>query len=172
MSTVCLRYWHIFERRLTIFVKKTVTKLMHSQQRASNPYSFMKIPLYWQPPIFKFCLHPAPCLSSPKSLPPLFTLFFALFIWLNGWSFHIWCVILFNDAMDLHMLILGTLVPEEPCCVFYTTRHQIYWGLIYNEIFCKYSVLISHIQTKTCSTNKGQKHHLLCAHSSYLYFIE
>ena len=108
---------------------------MHSQQRASNPYSFMKIPLYWQPPIFKFCLHPAPCLSSPKSLPPLFTLFFALFIWLNGWSFHIWCVILFNDVMDLHMLILGTLVPEEPCCVFYTTRHQIYWGLYIMRFF-------------------------------------
>ena len=31
--------------------------------------------------------------------------------------------------MDLHISSLGTLVPEGTWCVFYATRHQVYWGL-------------------------------------------
>ena len=43
-------------------------------------------------------------------------------------------VILLDNIMNLHMSSLGTLVPEEHCCVCYTTRYQIYWGLTHNEI--------------------------------------
>ena len=39
---------------------------------------------------------------------------------------------------------LGTLVPEGPCCVFYGTRCQVYWGMTHNVVFCWYSDLISH----------------------------
>ena len=35
-------------------------------------------------------------------------------------------VILLTDIMDLHMLILGTLVPKGPCCVLYAIRGQVY----------------------------------------------
>ena len=50
--------------------------------------------------------------------------FVAFFLWLNGWLHHIWCVILLNDIMDLHMLNLGTLVTQASCSVFYATRGQ------------------------------------------------
>ena len=29
--------------------------------------------------------------------------------------------------MELNLSSLGTLVPARPCCLFYETRHQIYW---------------------------------------------
>ena len=45
------------------------------------------------------------------------------------WSHDIWCAILLNDNIELHMSTLGSLVPEGPSCVFYAIRHQVYWGL-------------------------------------------
>ena len=45
--------------------------------------------------------------------------------------------------MDLHMSSLGTLVSGGPCCVFYATRCQVYWGLTYNVVSCYYSDCIS-----------------------------
>ena len=81
---------------------------LHSWQRCANPPYFMKIP---------------PKLPTPTALSVV------LFLWLNGWSCHIWFAILLNDNMDLHMSSLGTMVPEGPWCVFYATRHQVYWGL-------------------------------------------
>ena len=103
-----------------------------------------------------------------------------MFLWLNRWSCHIWCVILLNDNMDLYMSSLGTLVPEGPWCVFHATRRQVYWSLTHNVVFDWYSDFIS-ITHSTHNTFKGQQtnahiniylHHLLCAHSSYLYFIK
>ena len=49
-----------------------------------------------------------------------------------------WCAILLNDNMDLHMSSLGTLVPEGPWYVFYAARCQVYGGLIYNVVFYWY----------------------------------
>ena len=83
-------------------------------------------------------------------------LFVVLFLWLNGWSYHIWCIISLNDIMDLtdpHMSSLGTFVPEVPCYVFYATRPQIYWGLIHNGVFCWYSDLILQTHTHTHTLN-------------------
>ena len=37
--------------------------------------------------------------------------------------------------MELHMPSLGTLVPEGPWCVFYSTRRQVYWGLAHIVVF-------------------------------------
>ena len=39
------------------------------------------------------------------------------------------CATLLNNVMDLHMSSLGTLLPDWPLCVFYATRHQVYWSL-------------------------------------------
>ena len=36
------------------------------------------------------------------------------------------CVILLNDVTDLHLLSLGTILPEAPWYVFYATRCQVY----------------------------------------------
>ena len=84
--------------------------------------------------------------------------------------------------MDLHISSLGILVPEGPWCVFYATRRQLYWGLIHNVVFR--SALISH----TYANTQGHTSHSwastlthpykyiftppLCAHISYLYYIE
>ena len=72
-------------------------------------------------PNFKFYPHPNHP-HTPNYLLPLLAIFVDLFLWLNGWSCHIWCVILLNDIMSLQMSTLGTLLLDEPCCVFYTTR--------------------------------------------------
>ena len=93
---------------------------MHSWQRVPNPSYFMKTPL--NEGFSNFVLPPSLLSTSSPPLPAV--LFTALFFWLCGWSRHNWCVILLNDMSSL----LGTLVVERPCCVFHTTRSQIYWG--------------------------------------------
>ena len=56
---------------------------------------------------------PSPLTSTPSAL-------FVLLLWLNSdcTTFDV----LLNYVMDVHMSYLGTLIPEEPCCVFYPTR--------------------------------------------------
>ena len=74
-------------------------------------------------------------------------LFVALFLWLIGWFCHIWCVVLPNDITYLHMYVKPWyLSTEAPCCVFYATRHQVYWGQACN-LYCD---LISHVHLHTC----------------------
>ena len=96
---------------------------------------------------------------SISSFPNHYThcFFTALFLWLNRWLCNILCTILFNYIMDLYMFSFGTLIPEGVCCVFYTTRHQIYWRLRHSKSFCWYSDLISHKKTKTHSKRRGQE---------------
>ena len=65
--------------------------------------------------LFKFC----PLASLISLLPTLLTptvVSAVLFLWLNGWSRHIWCAVFLTDNIDLHMSSLGTLVPERPWC--------------------------------------------------------
>ena len=121
--------------------------LNHLAKLAMNSYFYGSIiELGWQLiSLYINILHsvimkiPLLCLSLPLTFqilanllrPPTSTLnalFDALFLWQNGWSHHMWCVILLNDVMNLLMSSLGTLVPEGPCCVFYT-RPQVYWRL-------------------------------------------
>ena len=89
------------------------------------------------------------------------------------------------DIKDLYMSSIGTLVPERPWCVFYGTRHQVYWVIEVWQIVWFFLVLwfdITH--PKTCKHTETQHtlgpvgwhthikiylHHLLCAHSNYLY---
>ena len=140
-------------------------------------------PLYCLPlPLFQILSTPPP---PPTPIPTALSV--VLFLWLNWWSHYIWCAILLNDIMDLHMLRLDTLVPERPCCVFHATRHHVYWCLIHNLVFCWYFDLISHTQTHTYTYTKTQHilepvdwhthtnaylHHLLCTWRSYLYDTE
>ena len=74
-----------------------------SWQRDAKPV------LYEDPPILS---PPPPHTSLSLQTPTPTVLSVVLFLWQNGWSHHIWCAILLNDNMDLHMFSLGTLVPE------------------------------------------------------------
>ena len=137
-----------------------------------------RLPYIAYPPLFSSFVP-----SLPSSLSPNHTvLFVVLFLWLNGWSHHIWCAILLNDNMNLHMFSLGTLVPEGTWWVFYSTRSQVYWGLTHNVVFYCYSdFFITHTQMhKNTQHTQGPVdwhtyiniylHHLLCAHGSYLCY--
>ena len=50
--------------------------------------------------------------------------------------------------MDLHISSLGIAVPEGPCCVFYATKHQVYWGLTW------YKTLCTHLTVDSCKGNR------------------
>ena len=72
--------------------------------------------------------------SSP--LPPTFTstaIFDVLLLWMNGWWWHIWCVLLLNDIMDLYISTLGTLVRERPWYVFMqqSLKFTDFWHIIW-----------------------------------------
>ena len=105
----------------------------------------MKTPYIAYPTPFQILPNPS-SLSPPTPTPTALSV--VLFLQLNGWSCHICCGILLNDIMDLHMSSFGTLVPEGPWCVFYATRHQVYWGLAH-LIFYWCSDLITHTHTYT-----------------------
>ena len=109
-------------------------------------------------------------LHSPTS-----TIFVALLLSVNVWSYHIWYVILLNDMTDKHLLSLDILVPfmqQVIKCVVGLT--QMTWFLL--ALWFD----ITHTQTNNIQYIKGPRdwhiniyyHHLSCAHSSYLYHIE
>ena len=120
-------------------------------------------PSLWRPPIlptcsfFKFC--PSPSHFLVISSPTPIVLSVVLFLWLSRWS-HIWWAVLLNDDMDLHMLSLGTLLPEGPWCVFYAIIKGS--SLLRSDIECGFLLVlwfdITHTQTnrQTHSTLKGQ----------------
>ena len=126
----------------------------HSWHRVSNSPCVMKsLLLLPTPPIY--------ILSNPSPpSPPTFTstaIFDVLFLWLNGWSCHSWCVILLNDIVDLYMSSLDTLIPEELAMCFvqlgvkFTEVWHIMWLFPDNLIWYH-----THIHTKTHSTLRGQ----------------
>ena len=147
----------------------------YSWQRGPN------LPYLWK---FRlYCLSPLiasnPPLLSPSTSTPA-TLSVVLFFWLNGWSRHIWCSILLNDVMDLHMSSLSILVPEGHWCMFYATRRQVYWGLTHNVVFAG-TLIWYHTHTNTQHTQGPldwdthiniHLHHLLRSYGSYLYYNE
>ena len=89
---------------------------------------FLTPPILWRPPILPTTLPPfSNFVQSPHLIlhsPPLLFLLPCLFGLMGDHT--TFCVVLLNDIMDLHMLSLGNFVPEEPCCIFYATRHQVY----------------------------------------------
>ena len=146
-------------------------------------------------PFFQILPNPSPpnSLLPPTPTPTAHSV--VLFLWLNGWSRHIWCAILLNDIMDVHMSNLGTLM-------HILWVHTEFTELTCNVAFCWYSNLIRHTHTHTHTHThstaqhstaqhstaqhstahsgpiewhthiKIYLHQMLCAHSSYLYYIE
>ena len=103
----------VFSLIRTVFWRSATPLYIIVGREFLTPY-FMKTPLFQilSKPSFPvaFNLHPT-------------ALFVVFFLWLNGWSCHVWLVIVLN-IMNLQMSGLGTLVPEGPCCVVYATKHQ------------------------------------------------
>ena len=132
--------------------------------------------LYCLPPFFQILFHPSPTyLSPPNATPTVFSV--VLFLWLNGWSRHIWCAILLNDNMNLHISSLGTLVPKGPWCMLCNKASS----LLRSDTCGFYSTPIwYHKHTNTHNTLRGHwqthiniyLHHLLCAQNNYLYYIK
>ena len=126
-----------------MYIVKLIFWSIPSWQRVPNP------PLLWRSP---YITYPRP--------PPPNPFFKFCFISLNEWVVaphlmcYLLCYVLLHCIMDLHMLSLGTLVPQGPCGVFYGTRCQVYWALRHDRIFCCYSDLISQ------STHGGQDWHI------------
>ena len=122
-------------------------------------------PLFYEGPLY--CL--PPFLNSVQSLaptslsPPISTS----------------TVLSVMDNMDLHMSSLGTLAPEGSWCVFYATRHQAYWALTHVVFLLVLWFDITHKHTQHTQGPVDWYaciiiywHHLLCAHSNYLYYIK
>ena len=136
---------------------------LHGQQRGDNLLFYEDPPILpIQYPFFKLFPPPTPSqhtrtsLSSRTSTPAVLSV--VLFLWLNGWSHYIWCAILLNDNMDLHMWSLGNLVPERTWCVSYATRRKVDSGLTHKVVFYWYSrfdITQTHKLTSIHSTIRG-----------------
>ena len=116
------------------FLKKVSSQ---SWQRGDNPFYEDYLYIAYPPPPFSNFAQPTPLPTS--HFPSL--------------SGDIWCAILLNHNMGLHMLSLVIFSPDGPWCVFHATRHQVYWGLTHNVAF--YWVYITHTNTKTHTAHSG-----------------
>ena len=96
--------------------------------------------------LFQVLFTPLPFLSTPTPTPT--ALFVVLFLWLNVWWHHIWCAILLNEIMELHMLSHGTLVSKGHWCVFYAMRQQVYWGVTHGLLLVLwFDIMYAHKDT-------------------------
>lgn len=104
----------------------TANVLHNNWQRVLNSSIFWRTHLFCLFPFFQIL--PDPCHS-----------FVALFLWLNGWSSHIWCAVLLND----------NLVSEVLWCVLCLTH---------NVVFYQYPDLISYTHKHTHTTLTRMAH--------------
>ena len=179
----CSPCYHIFhsKQHLLLLPDNNLTRVHHSWQRDPNAPIFENLPLPFiaYPSFSKFCSSPPfPCRFQ---LPPPTLLLFLLlcfFGWMDNRA-------TFGELFIYTYVELWYLVPEGSWCVFDAASRQVYWGLTHNVDFSWHSDLISH----TCKHTQKDKqytqgpvdwhthiniyfHHLLCALSSYLYYIE
>ena len=117
------------------------------------------------PPFFLILSTSPPPLSCHLQQPPqMFFLLPCFFGWMGD-----------HATFDV-LFCLGTLVPWD---VFYTTRRQVYGGLTHCGFLLVLWFDIKHTHTKHTQRPVDwythiniYLHHLLCAHSSYLYYIK
>ena len=82
----------------------------HSWQRGPNhppspPATILWRSLLLTTPLSNFVQTPFPVASNPTAAHSV-----VLFLWLNGWSRHIWFATFLNDIMDVQMLSLRILM--------------------------------------------------------------
>ena len=132
------------------------------------------------PPFWSF-VQPTPLLQfSVNSNPTPNVLYVVLFLWLNRWSHHIWCAILRNDNMDLHMLAMLT-TKRALMCVLCNKASSLLRPDTYDFLLVLWFD-ITHTQAKKHTHHTQEPvhwhtniniylHHVLCAHSSYHLII-
>ena len=138
-------------------------------------------PLFYEDPLYclpLFQILPTPSFFVASNPQPHSSL--SCLVSLVEWVIvpHLMCY--FNDIMSSPDI----LVPEEPWCVIFATRCQVCWGLTHNVLFFSGTLIWYHNTNTYKHTQYTQGpvdwnthiniylHHLLCAHSSYLYYIE
>ena len=127
---------------------------LHSWQKAANPSILWRPSYCHPPPFFQILSNTPPLLPLPCHFQPSLSLFFLLpyffgwmgdlscfFGWMGdltyffGWmgDHAIWCAILPNDNMDLHISSLDTLVPEslDVCFMQQGTKFTEIWHLMW-----------------------------------------
>ena len=112
---------------------------------------------------------------APPPLPPPAALSVVSNLWLNGWSRPIWFAILVNNIMDLHISSISKFLPEGLWYLLYATRCQDYWGLTHTHWDLSYShkdTQYTQWQVDWHTYINIYLHQLLCAQSSYLYYID
>ena len=128
---------------------------LHSRKRMANPLFYEDLLPIPTPLLFQiFSTTSSTSLSPPT--PILTVLSVVLFLWLNSWSHYIWCAILLNDNMDLHILSLGTRRILMCVCVFYATKCQVteFWQVMW--VFTgTHSFFITYTNTQTYIAHSG-----------------
>ena len=76
-----------------------------------------------------------------------------LFLWLNGWSRHIWCATFLDDIKNVQMLSFRTLMHVLYKKVSSLLRPETWCS------FCWYADLISHTQTGTTHLGASRPTH-------------
>ena len=97
-----------------MFIPYQYFKMEGHSWQSGPKHPISRRPCYIAYPLFQILPN---CLPTFTPTAP----FVALILWLSEWSRRIWCVILINDIMDLHVSSLGTFVAEGPSCAFYAT---------------------------------------------------
>ena len=91
-------------------------------------------------PFFKLC--PTPPSLLPPTPPTLLILLSYFFSWMGDCTTF--------DVLFYFMISwMYTSRALGSSCLFYVTRHQVYWGLTLHVVFCWYSGLISHAHKHT-----------------------
>ena len=75
---------------------------------------------------------PLDCLPLKFYPTPSPALFVALILWLNEWSRHIWCIILYYGSTHIQPWYLST-TRNLLCVLCYKT--PVYWSLTHNMVF-------------------------------------
>ena len=93
---------------------------------------FYKDPPPPPPLFFKFCPIPHPPHLQPS--PSVLFLLPSFTEWVNASHFMCYFTSWYSGSTYIEPYVRSTyaVVPEWPCCVFYATRCQVYWGLIHN----------------------------------------
>ena len=137
---------------LSLWAKLKKRENMHinfqySWQQGPNPCILWRPPILPTRPFSNFVQLLLSC--HPQTPHPLLFLLSCFFGSMGNQATFNVLLYLYNDIMALQMYLY------VPWCVFSATRHQVYWGITHNVLFCCYSHLLSLIHSHTRTTIHG-----------------
>ena len=158
---------------------------LHSWQRGANPLISWRPPtLPMSPSFFKILSKnppPTPTSRSPPTLTPT-ALYLVMFLWLNKWSCHIWLMCYFTYYLIIWVYTCQASLPkyEKDLDVCFMQQGVSFTAFGHIRFFSG-TLIWYHTQKHTEHTQEPVDwhthmniylHHLLCAHSSYLFYIK